>query len=147
MKHFFILLLFLGIGTSATGQRMQQERIKALRTGFFTEKLNLTQAEAEKFWPIYNAYDDELSALKKEERTEIFQVFRRGLDDLSDNEANALIDKMTDIRTREFNLHKQLIEDLRKVPSPKKIIMLRRAEEEFKRTLLERFRQHKGQKN
>ncbi len=148
MKRLVITLLFVGLWAGVSAQRMQQERIKSLRTGFFTEKLNLTPSEAEKFWPVYNAFDDKLSALKQEERTEIFQVFRRGFADMNDNEANSLIDKMMDIKTRELALQRELITDLRKVISPKKIIQLKKAEEEFKRTLLERFRQQrKNNKN
>jgi hypothetical protein len=43
----------------------QADRIEALRVAFITQQLNLTPAEAEKFWPIYNAYKSDLDALRK----------------------------------------------------------------------------------
>src|SRR6476620_4329549 len=34
----------------------QQEKIKALEVAFISRKLNLTENEAQRFWPIYNEY-------------------------------------------------------------------------------------------
>src|SRR5579863_5444415 len=63
---------FLGFA----GPRFQQnnqppaDRIEALRIAFISEKLNLTPAEAEKFWPVYNAYKKDLDALRKNYHSE-----------------------------------------------------------------------------
>ncbi|TWI81324.1 hypothetical protein IQ13_2341 [Lacibacter cauensis] len=34
----------------------EQEKIKALEIAFISRKLNLTENEAQRFWPIYNEY-------------------------------------------------------------------------------------------
>ena len=34
--------------------------MKALKTAHITDQLDLTSAEAEKFWPIYNEFDAKL---------------------------------------------------------------------------------------
>ena len=34
--------------------KVQRERLESFRIQFITKKLNLTPAEAEKFWPVYN---------------------------------------------------------------------------------------------
>ena len=36
----------------------QKEKIESLRRAFYTKELNLSPTEAEKFWPIYNAFED-----------------------------------------------------------------------------------------
>lgn len=36
------------------------EKIKALKIAFITQRLQLTPEEAQKFWPIYDQYDNEL---------------------------------------------------------------------------------------
>ncbi|MEO7961382.1 MAG: hypothetical protein ABIR19_07540 [Ginsengibacter sp.] len=41
------------------------EKIKALKIAFITQKLNLTTSEAEKFWPVYNQYDQEIHGIQK----------------------------------------------------------------------------------
>lgn len=40
-------------------------RTEAIRIAFITRQLNLTPQEAQKFWPVYNAYMDELRGVRK----------------------------------------------------------------------------------
>ena len=124
----------------------KHEKIKALKTAYITEKLSLTSSEAEKFWPIYNKYDEKFHDLRMKERNKIFQKLRDGLDKLNDNEANALIDASLSIESEELSLRKQLIAELRDVISSKKIIILKKTEDDFKRELLDRYRNSKGEK-
>lgn len=52
----------------ADRKEMLQERkdkIKSLKIAFISQKLALTSEEAEKFWPVYNKYDDKIMALKE----------------------------------------------------------------------------------
>jgi len=141
MKQLLILLLL----TSTLSFSQRGDKIKALKTAFITEELNLTPAEAEKFWPIYNAHEDKMEALRKSERREIFQALRGGnLDNLSDSDAEALIQKSIQLKTKEFENHKQLVNDLKGVISSKKILQLKLAEEAFKRRLLDKIKNRKG---
>jgi len=41
------------------------DRIEALRVAYITQQLNLTPAEAQNFWPVYNAYRSDLTTLQK----------------------------------------------------------------------------------
>ena len=59
-----ILLLFTSLGFSQ-GFRDKKEKIKALKIAFISQKLSLTTEQAEKFWPIYNKYEDKIVALKE----------------------------------------------------------------------------------
>ena len=124
----------------------KHEKIKKKKTAYITEKLSLTSSEAEKFWPIYNKYDEKFHDLRMKERNKIFQKLRDGLDKLNDNEANALIDASLSIESEELSLRKQLIAELRDVISSKKIIILKKTEDDFKRELLDRYRNSKGEK-
>ncbi len=140
-----ILILFLLISAITYAQRPNHDRIKAFKTAHITEQLDLNSSEAEKFWPIYNEYDNKLEALRKKERTEIFSKIKNGgLEALSDKEANEVIDEFLDIKSKEHQYRRGMIEELRKVISPKKIIKLNRAEESFKRMLLERLKKRRG---
>ena len=62
MKKIFTLLLFavLGLTSYVHAQEQpdtkEQEKIKALEIAFISRKLNLTENEAQRFWPIYNEY-------------------------------------------------------------------------------------------
>ncbi len=141
-----LAILFLLLAASMQAQDGKHEKIKALKTAYITEKLALTSTEAEKFWPIYNKYDDKFHALRKKEKTEIFQKLKDGLDNMDDAEANILIDASLSLESEELELRKQMITELRSVISPKKIITLKKAEEDFKRELLDRYRHGKGDK-
>ncbi len=142
-----VLVLFL-VSTGLYAQRPNQDRMKAFKTAYLTEQLDLTSSEAEKFWPIYNYFDNKLKSLRKKERSEVFSKVRNGgIEALTDSEAIALIDKMLEMKTTELQYRKELVKDLLKVLSPKKIIKLNRAEEEFKKILLERLKQHRGKRN
>ncbi|MDB5282722.1 MAG: hypothetical protein JWO06_1797, partial [Bacteroidota bacterium] len=41
------------------------EKVEALRIAYITQQLNLTPAEAQKFWPVYNVYKGDLETLRK----------------------------------------------------------------------------------
>lgn len=139
-----MIFVFLLLTASVYSQENKYERIKALKTAYITEQLALTPSEAEKFWPVYNSYDEKFHNLRHRKREGIYQQLHLGIENLSDEEANKLIDESLAIETDQLEYQKQMIAALRKVISPKKIIGLRKAEDDFKRELLDRYRQGKG---
>lgn len=143
----YLLLLSLLFSTAAIAQPPQGERVKAFKTAHITNALDLTSAEAEKFWPIYNAHEEKLAQLRKKERQEIFQIVKGDVNALTNEEADAIIEKGLNFKQTEFNLHKKLITDLRGVIPSKKIVKLHRAEEEFKRILLNRMKNRQNRRN
>jgi len=141
-----LLIIALLIGSSLFAQRPNHDRIKALKTAFITEKLDLSAAEAEKFWPVYNVFEGQMEALRKTSRREFLSKVREeSLENLSDDEANAIIDRIMVMKSRELEYRKELIKNLRPILSPKKILKLERAEENFKRKLLERLKNRRKQ--
>ncbi|GHC52975.1 hypothetical protein [Ulvibacter litoralis] len=141
MKNIFLAFFLLSMGLHA--QSGKHEKIKALKTAYITSELELSTAEAEKFWPVYNDFDNKLHDIRKAERREIFEKFKAGIDNLTDEEANALIDKAYQLEATSLQLREDLTKNLRKIISPKKIIKLRKVEEDFKKKLLDRYRNHK----
>ena len=140
-----VIFLFLLVAT-VQAQDGKHEKIKAWKTAYITEKLSLTASEAEKFWPIYNKYDEKFHELRKKERMEIFKKLRDGVENITDKEANELIEKNLSIESSGLELRKKMTVELRKVISPKKIISLKKAEDDFKRELLDRYRNSKDSK-
>ncbi len=64
-KILLFLTLFVGISYICAAQP-PREKIKALKIAYITKELNLTSAEAEKFWPVYNEYFAEIEKVIKE---------------------------------------------------------------------------------
>ena len=69
MKRY-ILIIFLALGcfqgvNAQEANDAKAEKIQALKIAFITNKLQLTPAEAQKFWPVYDQYDNEIRRLPK----------------------------------------------------------------------------------
>ncbi|MEJ8842320.1 hypothetical protein WG954_07990 [Lacibacter sp. H375] len=72
-KIMMMLVLALGITGFAFAQDeqpdpKQQEKIKALEVAFISRKLNLTENEAQRFWPIYNEYKRDVNQVMLTQR-------------------------------------------------------------------------------
>ena len=145
MKNSITLLLFLTL-SSMVAQNSRHEKIKALKVAHISEQLDLTPEQAAKFWPIYNASEEKMHALRKTERREILEKIKNGFDTLTDEEANELIEKSIDLKQKELAVYRELVSQLKGKLPPKKIILLRKAEEDFKRKLLERYKKKRGKK-
>ena len=63
-----------------------------------------------------------------------------GLEKLSDKEATSLIDQVESIEDELHDYKKKYIRDLKTVISAKKIIKLKKAEDEFNRKLMKQFK-------
>ena len=123
-KIIFGILLF----TVFTGvaQRNDNDKIKAYKTAFITEALELTVSEAEKFWPVYNTYAKEYQKIKIVKTRQVFRKIRTvgGIDKLSDAEADTILEELLEIDIKVAKAKKQLKKDLTGVISSKKIIKL-----------------------
>ena len=70
-KYLLIIALFLGFTVAGMSQEEDKKdggRIEALKIAFLTRKLNLSTEEAQKFWPVYNKYADEIRKVQIEAR-------------------------------------------------------------------------------
>jgi hypothetical protein len=59
-KLVIILGLFLFFGCASFAQNGDGVKLESLKIGYLTRKLNLTTEEAQRFWPIYNQYYEEI---------------------------------------------------------------------------------------
>lgn len=143
MKKLLTTLLFISFGmlAFAQGPRMGDEKMEAYKVSFLTTKLDLSAEEAKIFWPIYNDYQREQSALRRDRMKKMIS-FRRvtEIDDLSDTEIQNLILNDFDFRQRELNIEKKYYNRF-KANLPIKIVgKFYRAQEAFKKELLTKFR-------
>lgn len=139
---FPILFLLMTSISFAQGFRDKKEKVKALKVAYITEQLDLTTEEAQKFWPIYNTFDDKQAELRHEKMRAILDRFAPGsVEKLSEKDASTLLTQMETIEENLFTLRKKFIKDLQGVISAKKIIKLKKAEEDFNRHLLKQMRE------
>jgi len=141
MKNlFFAALLFL-LPSILWAQRPRGEEIESLKIAFFTKKLDLSPDDAKVFWPIYNDMQAEQNALRKE-RFQKMISFRKvtEIDNLSDAQIQSLITSEFDFRQRDLNIEKKYYNKFKAVLPIKIIGKYYRAQEAFKRELLNRFK-------
>jgi threonine dehydratase len=138
-----ICLIFASTGFAQSGKR---DKVKALKTAFITSELSLTSQEAEKFWPIYNAFEDKQFELRHEKMKSYMKRMEADLDTMSEKEAAVLLAQMESVEEETHQLRKKLVADLKNVISSHKIIKLKKAEEDFNRNLLKQYRENRSSK-
>jgi hypothetical protein len=145
LASFIVLISFTTNAQDKDSHEARMEKYRAEKVSFLTTKLSLSPAEAEKFWPIYNQMD--------KERWEA-QKCRRNLEDrvseaeesLSDNEIIKLTREYSGSMQKEAALMTNYNEKLLKVLPPKKVLKLYKAENEFRMTMIRKYRDNKGDK-
>ncbi|TDO73706.1 hypothetical protein EV143_105306 [Flavobacterium chryseum] len=151
IKNILPILLFL-VSFSFYAQSdktdEKREKIKAYKVSFLTTELELTSTEAEKFWPIYNAYDDKQFELRHDK----MKTYLRKLDDdniasLSEKEACTLLSQIESTDKELYLLKEKYMANIKKVLSAKKILKLKKSEDDFNRKLLKQYRDKATAKN
>ena len=137
MKKLLILgfLLLGSLHMAAQNRDGHRERIRALKTAHITEGLNLTAKEAEKFWPVYNKYDEERRKLHRREHTDIEEI-----ECISEERAGRMLKEYVQIEREDYLLTKKFFEEMSSIFSAQRIIQLKKVEDEFNRKLLREYR-------
>jgi hypothetical protein len=126
----------------ADRKEMLQERkdkIKSLKIAFISQKLALTSEEAEKFWPVYNKYDDKIMALKESQ-----MKLRLDKRNSSDEDALKKIEEAEAIESEVMLLKKKMRAELIPIITAEKVVTLERLEHDFHRKILEKLKGRKG---
>ena len=125
MKRLFTLLfLLMGFGAFAQPgpgtNPNREQKIQALYIAYITKELNLTETEAQKFWPVHAQYDAEIKAVK------------------TDNEI--------DRQQLELNVKKKYQDRFSKVLGPQRTNDFFVKDGEFRKKMIERLRQLRQQR-
>jgi hypothetical protein len=146
MKRIVIFLMIMLIfpGIRSTGQNSNLEKLNNYKIGFFTRKLNLTTQEAEKFWPVYNDYQNQRNQIQME-KLKLNRNFNQNESSLSDNQLEEMGDKYVDYLVQESNLAVVFHKKLKEVLPPVKVILYYQAENQYKVQLLNELQSVKQQ--
>lgn len=138
---FFILLSLFFVSSKGFSQEFsdKNEAIAAMKVSFITRKLNLTTKEAQAFWPVYNQYEEELETLRKNHRKMVNES-KDDFSQLSDADIEKMVDEQVNFRQKEIDVLKKYHPQFKKALPVKKVVLLYRAEEEFKRYLIKQIK-------
>jgi Spy/CpxP family protein refolding chaperone len=151
MKTIIITLALLVVGLTVKAQKPGQsddgpspkkaarkEKVEALRIAYITKELELTETEAQQFWPVFNEYqkkqDDARKDFKKKYNRDTDYNFE------TDKEAEDYINADIQFKVKEAELLKIYYEKIKKVLPVKKVAKLRHAEESFRQEMLKQLK-------
>lgn len=138
-KKVLILLVFL-MGTSwFYAQSPIKDRIKTLKIAFITERLSLSSKEAQSFWPVYNEHHKKIEGFRQRERKRLTERMDNIIG-LSNTEADMLLEELIGLESEKQEAKFRYLKKVRTVLSAKKVLLLIKAEEDFKKRLLQQYR-------
>ena len=135
-KGLLGIILFLNMSTELIAQERREhyQRIEAIKVAFITKKLDLTTEEAQKFWPVYNNYKNELMVMMRKRRED------RQKTDIDPNEK---INADLTYESRMLDLKKKYKKLYLKVIPAEKVLLLYQAEREFREHLIKQLKHRK----
>lgn len=137
---FTIFAIFCAM--NLTAQNANRQRLDAYKIAFFTKRLNLTSQEAEKFWPVYNEYQDNKNKIQLE-RQEINRNFNLNELNMSDRELTEAGDRFVSLEVRQASLAQEFHNKIKTILSPVKILRLYQAENQYRQQLLKELQERR----
>ena len=141
MKRLILLLSMLLFAMQLQAQAVERaQRVEAIKVGYITQRLHLSEEQAKNFWPVYNSYEDELRAARKAfvqkhpeaKRTDTTAKSAQYIDDQL-----ALQQQVVDIR-------KKYKDRLLKVITADQLATLYEAERDFRALLVDQLMKKRG---
>lgn len=143
MRKLIVLVIMVWGGLSllkaaeGCNQHLTKEEFRAKQQAFITEKAELTQEEAAKFFPLYF----ELQDRKKELNDEAWKLMRQGKNEsTTETQYEEILEGVYDARIASDRLERTYFEKFKKILSCKKIYLIQKAEMRFHRDLLKQMR-------
>jgi hypothetical protein len=148
MKKSFILYLAFALLTfsRSAAQEQTREKLDAYRIAFFTKKLNLTPKEAEKFWPVYNEFQDKKNKIQMD-RLRINRDFNQNELNMSEKEMIEAGDRFIALEVQGANLAQEYHRQFKEILSPVKVLRLYQAENQYRMQLLQELKQNPQLRN
>ncbi len=135
MKKGLLFLALLFTSFAMLGQN--GGRVQAMKVAYITNRVGFTPEESEKFWPLYNQFDQKDKAIRSEYK------FKGNLLTISDAEAEQFIEGNFIMEEKILNLKKQFYQDMKKFLTPRKIMLFKKAEREFNLQLVKNLRERR----
>ena len=144
MKKAVLIMLMLSSvpALRLSAQNSAVERLNAYKIAFFTRSLNLTSQEAEKFWPVYNEFQNKKTDIQQERAQLNRKINQTGMT-MSDTERSEAADNLVNMEVKEANLSLEYHKKFKEILSPAKLLRLYQAENQYRQQLLNELRDNR----
>lgn len=138
-RIIFSILLLWPVFTWA--QHNRQQEIEAFKVSFMTQKMGLSAEQAKAFWPIYNEMHKEQHSLRMQLGRKMISYRRTAdIDEMNDSQVQDLIENEWEFKQKSLELDKRYFQKFKQVVPVRIIGKFYRAEEAFKRELLNKYK-------
>lgn len=122
-----------------------REMIKAKKIAFFTEYLDLTPSEAEKFWPLYNSFWKQRMDAHKNAKIALRNLNKAvsSAEETPDATIKTLMEKYISLSKTEFEIMDDMFGKMNSILPVKKTAKLISAEEKFREQLIRQLKEKK----
>ncbi|MBP6978810.1 MAG: hypothetical protein PHD61_04510 [Bacteroidales bacterium] len=143
---FCLALTILTLSVSGqpdTPADSKRDVVKAHKIAFLTDRLSLTPEEAQRFWPVYNEYQDKKEIVQKE-MFKGMDLRDMDIDVLTDEEATEIADNQIIKAQKLLDVQKEYHIKFKEVLPIQKVLKLYQAEKDFQHELLRKMREDHG---
>ena len=136
------MMLTISLSAQRGDKGKRGEKIEQQRVVFITTELDLTVEEAEIFWPLYNDYQKAKDGLSPDRKRD------NNIDEMTEEESRLALAQTMNMKKSHIDLEINFMQKLENVLPAKKRLKLVRAEREFKKSVLKRYKERmkKGDK-
>jgi DNA-directed RNA polymerase subunit F len=126
-----------GISQEKPADNMQVvlEKIRADKKLLVAENMQLTEAEAKAFWPVYNQYQDELFLLRTR-TAKLIKDYAEAYDKMTNDTAKKLLDELVSIEALGPKLRQAYLPKFRKVLPETKVVRYYQIENKINAALM-----------
>jgi len=135
-----LIILFSTSGMLLAQSQKQIDKFNKERTAYFTEQLELSDAESKAFWPLYEDFRNRKMKLIEDERN-TWSYAHKNADNLTEKEILETLEKGYSLKEKQLALEEEYYQDkfLSALPAMK-VLMLGKVEWDFRRYLLNELR-------
>jgi len=132
-----MVMVVPGIAQDKPADNMQivLEKIRADKKLFVAENMQLTEAEAKAFWPVYDQYQDELFLLRTR-TAKLIKDFSDAYEKMANETAKKLMDEYMTIETLGPKLRQAYLPKFRKVLPEVKVVRYYQIENKINAVLI-----------
>ena len=143
MKQFrmYLLLLCLLAAGNVWGQRgggreaIDPERLQTARIAYITTRISLKPEQAEKFWPVFNAFTNSRESLMR-----TMGDLSRGAETIGEEEAKSKLNQKLQLQQKLVDEEKVFIAEASKILTFRQLLLLQNIARDFNRYLYDRQR-------
>ena len=142
--YIWVCAILLAL-VATTAQAQPGEKFKATRIAYITNALDLSPSEAQSFWPVYNAYKEELEDIQRQ-KNKIQRGVRIALETKTENELSDLSDEYISLSVTQAEVQARYHQEFKKVLPVKKVVLLYKVEQELNRKILDELRRRQEER-